>query len=742
MTGMAFRRPYPGRHRRAQPVLETIGLDPCETGVGKRLDIEGLRALAILAVVVYHSALGLLPGGFVGVDLFFVVSGFLITGQIWREVATTGRLRLARFWSRRAKRLLPAAMVVLGFAAVLTVTVLPITLRRAFGIDIVTAAAYVVNWRLASRESQYAAEGLGLSPVQHYWSLAVEEQFYIIWPLLVALVVLVLARRARHHRAALAVGVGVIAAASLVWSVYYTGADQARAFYVTPTRLWELAVGALAALAVPLAARLGRRWRDVLAVGGLAALVWSAAAARESVGWPGFAALAPCLGTAALILAGVGGASAATGPAHLLGRPLAAKPMVWLGGLSYSWYLWHWPVLLLARAVRPELTWWESLVWGLGSLVPAYATHRLVENPLRFAAPFQLPGNALAMGAACTAVSLVLGLGAWHWNELTHVRPGGTPGAATGPVPSAARSPGPRPASGALDPSAPGTEADPFRDWPAILAAKSYPVIMPDPLDAYNDAPSYSFTECRTDYAESVPEPCLSGDPAGETTLVMVGDSYMGMWESAVDTVAKRNGVKVVGYFKTSCPLTTAAMDGRLDGSEVYETCPAWGRAVTDRIVELKPDLVLTTQWTHRALSKPDDPSSPPATEPMTDGVAPLWKKVRDAGVPIAVLGRNPARPFDEPSVYECVAQNPDDLPACAFEPDLATAEWQQDMVRRFGEGVSYFDLNSLICAPESCPAVIDGVLVYRASTHLTRTFVDTLAGPLEARLLPLLPPD
>jgi hypothetical protein len=223
-------------------------------------------------------------------------------------------------------------------------------------------------------------------------------------------------------------------------------------------------------------------------------------------------------------------------------------------------------------------------------------------------------------------------------------------------------------------------------------------------------------------------------------TLALVGDSYMGQWESAVDEIARRNGIRVVGYYKNSCPWTTAAVTGRQGSDpEVYSTCQKWSRDVAHDLLALKPDLVLTTQWTDRALSVRDDPTSRWEQAPMTEGVLPLWTQIRDAEIPLAVLGRNPARAYDEPSIDECVAHHREDLGACTFEPDLSVAEWQQGLVATFGSGASYFDLNPLICSPRVCPAVIDGVLVYRAQTHLTRTFVDTLTDPLEAELLPLL---
>jgi peptidoglycan/LPS O-acetylase OafA/YrhL len=233
-----------------------------DSAAGFRADVEGLRAIAVLTVMWFHAGLGGLTGGFAGVDIFFVISGFLITGQLVREVEASGRIPLPRFYARRAKRLFPAAATVLVATAVLTWLALPRVTWRDTGGDLVAAAAYVVNWRLAARSVDYLATDTAHSPVQHFWSLAVEEQYYLLWPVLLTLVAVLIRRWRLPVRPMMAVGLAAITIPSLAWSIHLTSSDPARAYFVTTTRLWELGIGALVAVGAPVCRALPpRSWR-------------------------------------------------------------------------------------------------------------------------------------------------------------------------------------------------------------------------------------------------------------------------------------------------------------------------------------------------------------------------------------------------------------------------------------------------------------------------------------------------
>ena len=331
------------------PVEGVRGRRTAETGF--RPDIEGLRAVAVLAVVLFHAGVPGVGGGFVGVDVFFVISGFLITGLLWREVSTTGTVRLGRFYGARARRLLPASATVGVIIVIVSAVLLPPLQARTVIDDGIASALYVGNYRFALQGVDYFAANLPPSPFQHYWSLGVEEQFYLVWPALI-IGTAWLIRRARRRTGAHAtssetpylVVLALVGAVSFAVSLVATHVVPSVAFFSLPTRAWELAAGGLVALTAGQWRRLPARPAAIAGWAGLALILLACTRLGATTPYPGTAALLPVLGTALVI--GAGCAAAAQG----CGRVLALSPMRAVGRVSYSWYLWHWPVLLVLAA--------------------------------------------------------------------------------------------------------------------------------------------------------------------------------------------------------------------------------------------------------------------------------------------------------------------------------------------------------------------------------------------------------
>jgi peptidoglycan/LPS O-acetylase OafA/YrhL len=386
-----------------------MGEGPGQAPLGYRRDIDGLRAVAVLAVVAFHVGLPGAAGGFVGVDVFFAISGFLITGLLAREIERTGTVALSEFYARRVRRLLPALATVILATLVLGAFVLPPTgEQQALARSALATAAFVSNLHFWQAAGDYFADQTESMPLLHTWSLAVEEQFYVVWPALLLLLAW-LARRSRRPFAPLAVlGLTLVSLASFAAGVWATTTWPLAAFYLTPFRAWEFAAGGLLALR-PWAPR-SRVGASGLASAGLLAIVAASLAFGPETAFPGVAALLPVAGTLWVIAAGTGG------PANPVSSLLATAPLVRIGQLSYSWYLWHWPLLVIVRAAaRGERALGRDTAVALGALLLAELTYRLIENPIhrRRPAPFHTTRAALASGLA---LSVALAAGA-SWAE-------------------------------------------------------------------------------------------------------------------------------------------------------------------------------------------------------------------------------------------------------------------------------------------------------------------------------------
>lgn len=664
-----------------------------------------MRAVAIGLVLLYHAGLPWLPGGFVGVDVFFVISGFLITGLLLREIEKTGRVSLTTFYARRAKRLLPATALVLVAAAALTYYFLPVTDRRVFGWDIVSAAAYVANWRFADRSVDYLAEGIGASPVQHFWSLAVEEQFYVVWPLLIVAVLLVARRLGKPARTLLGPSLLLVAVPSFLWSVVETGRNPEAAFFTTTTRLWELAVGAGVAIALPHVRRIPVRLATALAAVGLLAIAASAVLFDGTTAWPGHMAAVPVLGTAAVIAGGEVARNAG------VGRLLSAKIMVWVGGLSYSLYLWHWPLLIAATAHWDgNLGVKRGLAVVLLSVIPAWMSLVLVENPVRFAKRLRSTSLSLSVGANFTAVGVAAGL------VLVLLVP-------TTPSVSAVSSAPPLGAQ--IVQNSPGAAED-------LWKVQTSNRIVPRPEDATQDVPVAYGDRCQQNQPDDAVLTCQYGDPGSEQVILLAGDSKSLQWQPALDDIASRHGWSLVTMTKSACGFNDGAVAYK---EAVYSSCVSWNSAVDSEITALQPDVVLTSQGAYAALTDPEDPQSAATEDAMIAALESRWASLSEREIPVVALANNPSPDGD---VYECVAENLETLSECSFSGSTTTADVQRaaaDLV----PGTVVLDMNDVICPGGMCPAVMGEVLVYRQGSHLTRTFVETTGPILEERLVEAL---
>ena len=634
--------------------------------------------MAVVAVVLYHSGIGGFGGGYVGVDVFFVLSGFLITGLLWRELVEQGRLSFAAFYGRRARRILPAALLVVAVTTVAAARCLPPLQMRGILNDAIASVLYVPNYRFAVQSTNYLAASTAPSPLQHYWSLGVEEQFYLLWPALL----LALSRVRSRSRAPTWVGtaawLSALGAGSFALSVWWTRASQPWAFFSLPTRAWELIAGGVVALSTPWlkergkAGSAGAGW-VALGWAGLGAIAFSVNRFSASTPFPGTAAVIPVAGTAAVLVAGTVGHP--WGPVALCGRLLFQV----VGKLSYTWYLWHWPVLVLAAAVvgRP-LTAWEAAVLALASLALAVLTVALVELPLRFS-PWlthsAVRGRNAVMGAGFTAASVcVLGLVAVSLPSLSGQ---GTAPTAHPPSPAVAPSAATsgRAAGDQRIEAASAATAVVNQAVAASVSDHQVPAnLEPSLLGANRDEPPVFVDGCLDDYTDRTVRPCVFGDTTGTTTVFLVGDSHAAMWFPALAELATSRRWRLVVAAKSTCPPLQITVRSPVLGRR-YTECDAWRTRVINRIRAERPALVVLGVARHYSTAYGFSVYS----SQWLQGLAGMVTTLGQVGSQVLVLGPIPKPPASVPA---CLSAHLHGAADCSPIKSSTPAGWRRNKRR------------------------------------------------------------
>ena len=718
---------------------ETRDVSPVEGMQGRdsaqkqfRPDIEGLRAVAVVAVVLFHADVPGVGGGYVGVDVFFVISGFLITGLLWREVSTTGTVRLRRFYGARARRLLPASATVGVITAIASAILLPPLQVSSVMVDGITSALYVSNYWFILQAVDYFAASLPQSPFQHYWSLGVEEQFYLVWPALIIGTAWLIGRARRRTRTEAAssqhpyaVVLVLVAVASFALSLAATYLVPSAAFFSLPTRAWQLAVGGLVALTAGRWRRLPPIAAAVAGWAGLALILLACTLLNTNTPYPGTAALLPVLGAALVI--GAGCAAATRG----CGRVLALSPMRAVGRVSYSWYLWHWPVLMLAPPLLGHpLGLAGRLAAVLVSAGLAVLTLRLIENPLRFAAPLRRsPIRSLALGGVATAVAVCVGV------ALLVLLP--TPVGRGAPAAALTVTAVPPPAGSNTD-AYNATVQYAFAQVHAAVSAsadlKTVPSNLDPPLaDAEAELRAMSRNSCMLDFFEVEQPECAVGDTASTTTVALVGDSHAMMWSPALQQVATQRPWRLEMLLKAGCPL----MDVPIGNTRSFH-CDQWRGRIIARLRAEHPRLVVVTMWRGYGPSYGWTPSFTTYDPTWIDSLTRLVQQLRDTGAEVLVLGPIP----DPHSVAPlCLSGHLDDATACS--PPRSTAVNESGIAAESAAtkagGGHYADVTDLFCTADRCPVIVGNTLVYADWNHLTPQYSRLLApvvGALADRAL------
>lgn len=649
-----------------------------EYRLGYRSDIEGLRAVAILLVVADHAGVPWLRGGFIGVGVFFVLSGFLITGLLTQEIIETGRLRFADFYIRRLRRLMPALLTMLLVVCASTALLLAPSEQREQASAAAMAALWLSNIHFAFARLDYFAPGTETNLFLHTWSLGVEEQFYLLWP---ALLVWLLGRDGDRGIARLKIGMFVVVAVSLTVCTVLTYKAPQLAFYMMPLRAWQFSAGALVWLyfmvpgkAPVIAQSNGRaaaalQWFGWL---GLVMLSVSGLLFDPNLPYPGVYALLPTMGAVCIVVAGCRDSS--TG----VSRVLSWRPFQAIGRVSYSWYLWHWPVLLLGHALTGSTSPWYQVGWVVLSLVLAVLSYRYIESPIRRQRQWLTHRRTAMLGALALMIVADVLCTRWYNQASDQMR------------------------------------------GPAQLR-----YVM-----AHGDDPVIYGKGCDDWYHSDRVRICAFGSANAPHTAVLMGDSIAGQWFPAVAKVFDRPGWRLLVLTKSSCPMVDEPFFYARIGREYIE-CSTWREHALEQVSATKPDVIMLSTVSTNGFTQ----------KQWVDGTTKVLGAISTSAGHIYVLRGTPDLPFDGPNCLAEHSGRPDWLGlrhTCSFSSENGHGDlvyqWLQQASSRF-TNVTTLDMNDLICPHGICAAERQGMIVFRDSQHMTATFAASLGPALEERL-------
>ncbi|WP_424348240.1 acyltransferase family protein [Kocuria sp. CH-021] len=663
---------------------------PASAGLHKsgfRTDIQGLRAVAVLLVVIYHAGVTTFSGGYVGVDVFFVISGFLITTHLLESLDKHGSIQLGAFYAKRARRILPAAFTVLILTVAAAVIWMPPLQLDAVFKGAIATALYVPNMLFAQEGTNYLAETTP-SVFQHYWSLGIEEQFYLIWPLVLLLLFRVLKSERRIFWA-----VGGFVVASFLLCLVSMSVSQPWAFFSLPTRAWELGVGALVAFVMRSHTdQLASSFSGVFAWLGLAGLVVVAVTYDSTTPFPSYFAAAPVLATALVIVGGVG----RIGPARLL----SARPMQFIGLISYSLYLVHWPLLVVPQAaVGTNNPLPLSATLGLATLsVPlAYLLYRLVEDPARKAKSLIGTGpHKSLLGVAGTSGLIVVIVG------MSMVVADRMPLHTNREAAPASQSEGPE-----------GTNFVPANLTPTLRTASE-------------DIPKIYGDGCHKDYGSTDTDPCHYGANTNAPVVALFGDSHAASWFPSLHAMAEEGFLQLEIYTKSACH--SASLPTQLNGAP-YGACMEWRSGVLDRLRSTEPEVVLLTNYGNHYLRSGMVDSESAWANGLTETIKTLSEESN-----VAVIADVPDM-GQSPSI--CLSAHLEDAQRCSrpLAAALNIKLLASEKAAVEAVGGRYWDLSPYLCNRHACPPIIGNELVYRDAHHLTATFSETLREPLAREL-------
>jgi peptidoglycan/LPS O-acetylase OafA/YrhL len=689
-----------------------------------RNDIQGLRAVAVLLVALSHAGVSVLRGGYVGVDVFFVLSGFLITGLLITGSHKPRPAAIVEFYVRRARRILPAATLTLIVTDLVANQMLNFVRAKEVLQDSKYAALFTANFHFAHTGTDYFARNQPPSAIQHFWSLSVEEQFYLLWPAVFSLLLLLGFAISRQspgfnvvitERLLLPLRIAAIAivGGSVAWSIHQTHTHPTSAYFSTFARFWELALGATLTLIAPRLVRLSKRWRTLLGWAGVAAIGIAAVQFSSSTEFPGYAALLPCLGAALVIAAGI----ARDTPRLAVGRILSLAPMRYIGDRSYAFYLWHWPVLIIAvEYAGHELAVWKKLLLLAGAFALSVVSYRFVENPLR-RKNWNPPSGALWLWPA-SALSVLIVAGIFLSSINTKETQEALRSAKNTDVSlfahqqtvkSTSAQPGSSSAGASLAPVAAAVKA----------AQKGGPIpsgLNPPVGQLIND--HYNFPGgCATQDGQTSSRICRMGDPSGAKTVIIMGDSHAQMWMPALLSAAQKEGWAVIPLVKSGCTPE------RWIGHRGKAECHAWYRWAIGKARGLHPDGTLVT-GNYSNISQGQ-------TQTIANGIQAAVTSAKRWSKGVAVIADPPAQ---DRQPTDCLLSGHASMARCASAPSdvyLTASQYVSEVAS--GSHVGLLDTIGWFCFDDTCPLVVGHTITHSDADHVSVSYATALSLPFRS---------
>ena len=646
-----------------------------------RPEIEGLRTIATLLVAIYHIWFGRVSGG---IDVFFVLSGFLITTSLLARVEKEGKINVFDFLLGLAKRLFPQALLVISFIMIAGLFFLPPHMWQNLTPHMLASVFYYENWRLAFDAVDYLATDSDTSPFQHYWSLGIQGQFYLIWPVVI-LFSYFIARKVfkKPVRKTFLSVLLIIFVTSLSYSVYKTTVNQPWAYFDTFARAWEFSIGGILALLLPYL-----KWSNILNVilgwVGLAIICLTGVLLPVSTVFPGYLALVPITGVLLIII------TTNHNPTYGVQHLLTYKPLMYLGGLTYGIYLWHWPLLLFYQHYKNTtfLTLTEGVTLLVVTLILSLFSTKVIEARIR---PLSIQNQRIKV-ISVLAASLVLTafIGFIAYNKIDAVQ-------AQSLI-----------AMGNTE-DYPGAMAKLYGITPSEV--ESY---LPSEIDIVQDFPSfYQYKECLGKDGVDVKKCSFGQKENPKYVVAMVGGSHSVHWFSALEILAEQLEFRIDSYNHDGCRFTDQDKEKQLT-----ETCLEWNENVIAALQEDPPDMVFTTATLNKRADIPQ-------------GYINQWTKLQDVTTIFAIRDN----PRMKENIAQCLAKTTNPLD-CAIPRDEGvspTIPWET--TPNIPNNVFFADLTDYFCDEEICPPVIGNVVIYRDNNHITATYAKTLAPALKAPL-------